>query len=446
MATSTDSRNIVVTGLGIISPIGIGADAFWDSLAKGRSGIATLESMGYSAAPRNVGAEIKDFTEKTAKKEYLRQQRKSIKVMCREIQLGVASALQVVQHAGLDLESVDHERFGVDFGANLMLSPPEVLDEPARKCVDENDPDRTFHFERWGKAGANADRESGMAMMEPLWLLRYLPNMPACHIGIALAACGPNNSITLDEASGNLALGEAFRILQRGSADVMIAGVTGTRVHPVKTLHAAMWDELAEFDDPPGTWSRPFDATRRGQALGEGACSLLLEDEAKARARGATIYGRVLGAAASCVSNRSGKADRRGALVNVMRRALSDADLQPGDIGHINAHGLGSIDCDREEAAAISDVFGELASQVPVTALKSYFGNSGSGCGLLELAGSILALQHGVVPATLNYNTPDPECPLNVVRGEPRSVANKTVLSVNVTRMGQASAVIVEVD
>ncbi|MFQ5730661.1 MAG: beta-ketoacyl-[acyl-carrier-protein] synthase family protein [Planctomycetaceae bacterium] len=446
MATSMDSRNIVVTGLGILSPIGIGADAFWDSLANCRSGVAKIGLMDYCGAPRNIGGEVKDFTVKTAKKDYLKQQRKSIKVMCREIQLGVASALQSVAHSGIDLEAIDHGRFGVDFGANLMLSPPDVLANPASVCVDNGDESRAFHFERWGRTGGNADAESGMAVMEPLWLLKYLPNMPGCHIGIAVDARGPNNSLTLAEASGNLALGEARRIMQRRAADIMIAGVTGTRLHPIKSLHAAMWDDLADFDDPPETWSRPFDARRNGEVLGEGACSLLLEDEAAATARGATIYARILGSGASCVADRTGTPDRRQALVNAMQSAFRDADLQPDDIGHIHAHGLSSVDCDREEAAAIVDVFGGPGTQPPVTALTSYFGNCGSGCGLLELAGSILALRRGVVPATLNYEKPDPDCPLNVVRGEPRSVANKTVLNINVTRMGQASASIARVD
>lgn len=443
----SSSPSVVITGLGIFSPLGIGIDPVWEHLSLGRSGIAPLERLEYTAAPRNVGGEVREFTESSARKLYLKKLRKSIKVMCREIQMGVASALQAVEHSGLDLEAVEHARMGIDFGANLMSSPPDVLKDPSWQCVDEEDATRQFHFERWGNAGRNAESRSGMAVMEPLWLLKYLPNMPACHIGIALDARGPNNSLTLDEASGNLAVGEACRILQRGAADIMIAGVTGTRVHPVKTLHAALWDELAEYpDDPPATWCRPFDASRTGQVVGEGACSFVLETEEAAKARGATIYGRILGTGSSCVADRNGNAHLREALANAMRSALRDAGLTPADIGHINAHGLATADSDRQEAAAIHDVFASRAAEVPVTALKSYFGNAGSSCGLLELTGSLLGLHQNVVPPTLNYETPDPECPLNVVHGEPLSVANKTVLNINVTRMGQASAAIVQVD
>ncbi|MCH8829274.1 MAG: beta-ketoacyl-[acyl-carrier-protein] synthase family protein, partial [Planctomycetes bacterium] len=298
-----------------------------------------------------------------------------------------------------------------------------------------------------GKAGGSSTETTGMDRMEPLWLLRYLPNMPACHIGIAADARGPNNSITLDEASGNLALGEAARVIERGAAETMIAGTTGTRLHPVKTLHAALWDKLAESSDPPETWCRPFDKNRNGQVLGEGACSFILEEESQARGRGATIFGTIVGFGSSCVGGRESREEgQRLALANAMRAALRDAQLQPHEIGHLNANGLGTIEADRAEAAAIRDVFGGYADELPVTALKSYFGNAGSGCGTLELAGSLLGLSHGVVPATRNYSVPDPQCPLNIVRGDCLPHTNRIAINVNVTRIGQASALIVAAD
>lgn len=434
-STSAGARRIVVTGIGVNSPIGIGTAAFWDSLAAGRSGIRRVTTFEYVASPDCVGADIPDFNDETAKKEYLKGQRKSLKVMCREIQLGVASALLALSDSRLDPESVDHERFGVDFGANLMFSPPQVLVDPCRECLDPGDAEAAFHFERWGRGG--------LPKMEPLWLLRYLPNMPACHIGIAADARGPSNSLTLDEASGNLSIGEAFRVLRRGHADVMIAGTTGTRLHPMKTIHAALWDDLAHGSGPPETWARPFDRDRTGQVVGEGACSFILESEEGARARGATIYGTILGAGSSCVADRAGRPDIRQALAQAMRSALRDAGVSPDDVGHVNAHGLGTPAGDVAEAQALADVFGARSSRVPVIALKSYFGNPGASCGTLELAGSLLALRHDLLPVTLNYETPDPECPLDVVHGTPRPVANKVLINVNVTRMGQASALVV---
>jgi 3-oxoacyl-[acyl-carrier-protein] synthase II len=445
MSNSEEStRRVVITGIGVVSPLGIGAEPFWEKLASGQSGIAPIiHKENHAGTPRNTGGEVAEFTEKLARKTYLKPLRKNLKVMCREIQLGVASALLALDHSEIDLDTIDHQRFGVDFGANLMLSPPSVLKDGSWNCLEEGDENRDFQFDLWGRGGSNPTGTSGMEKMQPLWLLRYLPNMPACHIGIAADARGPNNSITLDEASGNLALGEAFRVIQRGAADTMIAGTTGTRLHVIKSLHAAIWDSLADTDDPPETWSRPFDKNRSGQVLAEGACSFILEEETQARNREATIYGTILGGGSSCVADKDGNANPRLALVNSMQAALRDANLTPADIGHINAHGLSTIKADREEALAIYDVFGDLAASVPVTALKSYLGNSGSGCGTLELAGSLLGLSHGVVPATRNYTTPDSEYPLNVVHGEPLTVSNKTVLNINVTRAGQASALIV---
>jgi 3-oxoacyl-[acyl-carrier-protein] synthase II len=429
------NRQVVITGIGIASPLGMGVEPFWEHLSTGRSGIGPAEILTGTALPGNVAGEVTEFTKSTARKQYLKPQRKSIKVMCREIQLGIASASLAVENSGLDLDAIDHDRLGIEFGANLMFSPPDVLQDASWKCVDEGATDYNFHFDRWGKLGLPA--------MEPLWLLRYLPNMPGCHIGIAVDAHGPNNSITMDDASANLVLGEAYRIIQRGSADQMIAGTTGTRLHSVKSTHARFWDELAETPEPPATWCRPFDRDRTGQVAGEGACSFILEDSQIAADRKATVYGTVLGAGASCVADRDGTPRLREALAAAMQAALRDASLQPADIGHINAHGEASRKCDVQEAAAIRDIFGELAPTIPVTALKSYFGNSGSGCGTLELAGSLLGLQYGVVPATLNYTTPDPDCPLNIVHGESLAIENKVVLSINVTRMGQASALIV---
>jgi 3-oxoacyl-[acyl-carrier-protein] synthase II len=439
MIRSCDSpRRIVITGVGIVSPLGIGFDVFAENLLAGKSGISRLESVSYSGAPRNVGGEIKDFTETTARKKYLEKQKKSIKVMCREIQFGVASAALALDNSGLDLESVDHERFGVDFGANLMFSPPEVLKDACWSCVEPTDPEFHFQYDQWGG--------KGMGSLEPLWLLRYLPNMPACHIGIYADARGPSNSITQNEASGNLAVAEAYRVIERGLADVMIAGTTGTRIHPVKSMHAALWDILAEHgDEPPETWSRPFDATRNGEVLAEGACSFLLEEESHARARGAKILARILGAGSSCTLTHNGRPGVTRAMVNAIGVALRDAGLTPDRIGHINAHGLGTPNMDIDEAQAIHEVFGRRAEGMPVTALKSALGNSGAGCGSLELAGSLAGLRQGVVPGTLNYRNPDPACRLNIVHGKPLPISNRVALNLNVTGMGQAAALIIEV-
>jgi 3-oxoacyl-[acyl-carrier-protein] synthase II len=432
MSSAADKpRRVVFTGLGIISPIGIGREAFWGSLAAGRSGLSRVELFDCSIIPGGVGAEIKDFSEESAKKIYLKAQRKSIKVMCRDIQLGVASAALALEDARLAMEQVNHDRVGVEFGANLMLTPPDTLTHPNQACVDE---EHRFQFGKWGDAG--------LGDMEPLWLLKYLPNMPACHIGIFADAHGPNNSLTLEDASANLAIREAASIITRGWADVMITGATGAKIHPVKAIHTLLWHDFASEADDPLTCVRPFDVTRCGTALGEGSCTLIMEELAHAQARGAAILGEYLGGGTSCVADRSGKPNIRQAVANAMRSALRAANLRPDEIGHINAHGLGGKLTDLEEARAIHDVFGAFASQVPVVGLKGFLGNSGAGDGALELAASLLALQQGCTPFTLNCHQPDPECGLNVVRGAPLPTSNKVVMNVSYTRIGQASVVI----
>lgn len=436
MNQPTSNREVVITGIGIASPIGIGVDTFWANLSAGNSGVHHCKLFPSTAAPDAAGAEVSEFTDESAKKVYLKDQRKNLKAMCREIQLGVASASLALKHGNIDLEKINHERLGVEFGANLMLSAPDMLEDACATCCDPPESNH-FEFNKWGQAG--------LGQMEPLWLLRYLPNMPACHISISSDARGPSNSLTMDDASANTVLGEARRILLRGHADVLITGTTGTTLHPIKTLHLGLWHDLAATPAEPERRCRPFDLDRAGRVVGEGACTLILEDREHAVGRGAKIWGRLLGTGSSCVLSASGVVGTRAALANAMRAALREAGLQPQQIGHINAHGLGTRDTDIEEAKAILDVFGEdLGRKIPVTALKSYMGNSGAGSGMLELAGSLLGLHHGVIPHTLNYETPDPQCPLNIVAGKPLATDNRIFLKINVTRMGQASASIIE--
>ncbi|MDP1799612.1 MAG: beta-ketoacyl-[acyl-carrier-protein] synthase family protein [Planctomycetaceae bacterium] len=435
MVQAVSASDVVITGIGVMSPIGVDVDTFWANLAAGRSGITKTTLFPGFAAPDQAGGQVMEFTEESARKVFLKDHRKNLKAMCREIQLGVASAMQALANSKLDLSTINHERLGVEFGANLMLSAPDILASACDASVSPENP--TLQTSAWGRLG--------LPRMEPLWLLRYLPNMPACHISIAADARGPSNSLTLDDASGNTVLGEAQRILQRGSADIMITGSTGTTLHPIKTMHLGLWHELATSPAEPSQRCRPFDRDASGRVVAEGACTFILETRTHAEGRGAPILGRILGTGSGVVTTREGKPLFREAFVRAIRSALKSADLSPEDIGHVNAHGLGMKDVDVAEARAILDVFGpELGRRIPVTAMKSVLGNSGAGSGTLELAASLISLQHGVIPATLNCDNVNPECPLNIVRGEPRSTTNKVVLSLNVTRAGQASAAIVE--
>jgi 3-oxoacyl-[acyl-carrier-protein] synthase II len=379
---------------------------------------------------RGVGGDIKDFNDETIKKVHLKDLRKSLKVMSRDIQMAMAAASQAIAETGLKGGGVDPERIGVEYGANLIFSPPEDLKDACWACTDDK---QEFHFEQWG--------EKGLAKMEPLWMLKYLPNMPGCHIAIYADARGPSNSLTLDEASSGVVITEALRILRRHAADVMITGSTGTRLHPIRAMHASLWDDVAADPQHPEQSCRPFDVKRTGQVIGESAGCLVLEDEEHAKKRGAKIYGYLLGGGSSCVLGKDGNPDLRKAIGNAIQSALGDANLKPADVGHINAHGSGDPEDDAIEAAAFHDVFGEAASKIPVCSIKGYIGNSGAGSGIVEIAASLLASAEGQAPKTLNCEQPDPALKLNVTR-DFTPVANKTFVKVNYTRAGQATAVV----
>ena len=291
-----------------------------------------------------------------------------------------------------------------------------------------------FEFDRWGG--------EGLGQMSPLWLLKYLPNMPASHIAIFNDLRGPNNSITHREAAGNLAVGEAFHIIRRRHADRVLAGATGSRIHPYKTLHAIGQFETASGDGPPAEASRPFDKKRSGMVLGEGAGVVVLEALETAQARGATIYAEICGSGSGFAADRQVRGDAQRALTTAMRAALKDADASPDDVGHIHAHGLSTTRGDAEEARAIVDVFGPRSRELPVVAAKSRFGNLGAGSSIVELISSILAQREGKLFPTLNYEMPDPECPLHVVTDNDTSPGS-SFLNLNVTPQGQAGVLFV---
>ncbi len=425
-------RRVAITGMGLVSPCGIGREAFTKSLKESRSGVGVVQIYDCQNVSRGIGAEARDFNDETIKKVHLKDLRKSLKVMSRDIQMAMAAASQALVDANLKGTGINPERIGVEFGANLIFSLPEDLQDGCWACTDEQ---RQFHFDQWG--------EKGLAKMEPLWMLKYLPNMPGCHIAIYADARGPSNSLTLDEASAGVVIAEALRILRRGAADVMITGTTGTRLHPIRAMHAQLWDDVAADPAHPEESCRPFDERRTGQVIGEAAATVVLEEVEHAKARGAKIYGYLLGAGSSCVLGRDGKPDVKKAIVNAVESALRDSGLTPADIGHINAHGSGEPEEDAIEAAAIHEIFGPLGSTIPVTSIKGYIGNSGAGGGFVEIIASLLTSAEGLAPKTLNSDRPDPALKLNVTR-DFTPVSKKTFLKINFTRAGQATAVVLE--
>jgi 3-oxoacyl-[acyl-carrier-protein] synthase II len=268
--------------------------------------------------------------------------------------------------------------------------------------------------------------------------------MPASHIAIYNDLRGPSNSITIREASGHLAIGEAVMTIQRGAADIMLAGSTGTRVHPMKTVHALQNEQVATGGiglTSPDAWSRPFDKGRTGMVLGEGAAVLVLEELEHARGRGARIYGEVIGHAARSATRPDRPGTRREAVKLVMHQALAGAGLAAAAVGHIHAQGLSTVGGDRDEAAAIRDVFADAAASIPTVAAKSHFGNLGAGSGIVECIGSLLAMQHGELFPLLNYEAADPECPVRPARRG--DAPGQTFISSAVTPQGQAGSVLI---
>jgi 3-oxoacyl-[acyl-carrier-protein] synthase II len=416
-----ESCEVVITGVGPVSPIGIGREAFWDSLLAGRSGIAPLSAVLGTDLRVQFGGEVKDFDGKQFVKP-----RKSMKVMSREIQIGYAATMLAVADAGLSKGDVDPDRMGAVLGAEMFHCELNELANAYRKCVV----DGQIRAELWG--------EGAMSDLYPLWMLKYLPNMVACHAAIALDARGPNNTITLDEVSSLLAVIEAVCIIQRGAADVMIAGGTGTRVNLNRMLYRGDQNWSHRSDDPAAA-CRPFDADRDGGVVGEGAGAFILERREFAEARGAKILARVLGFGRSYQRNPAGLLPTGGAIANSIDGALRSAGLAAGQIGHVNAHGASTIDHDRVEAQAIRNCLGD----VPVTAPKSYFGSLGAATGAVEMAASVLGAAEGVVPPTLNYRRPDPACPVNVIHDQPLRTDNTTALILNQSETGQTAAVLI---
>ena len=428
---SSSSCRVVITGVGVVTPLGSDADRFVEALRAGESGIRRLSRVPTGTLPIEHGAEAVEFTGDIADygpldKKLQRTIRKGSKVMCREIEMGVAVAQRAMHDADLSEGSFDRSRTGVVYGCDYIMSLPEEYADGIRSCIDDSG---SFEFDRWG--------ERGLPKVNPLWLLKYLPNMPASHIAIYNDLRGPNNSITIREASAGAAVTEAFSTINRGHADVLVVGATGTRIHPLRTLHAALQERLASTREDPTTMSRPFDAGRDGSVLGEGAAAIVCESLEHAQNRGARILGEVVGYGSSAVGRRQCGDHFRQALRNVLAAALGDAD--PGDVGHVHAHGLSTAECDRQEAEAIAEVFGGPDRQPPVTTAKGHLGNIGAGSGMVELVASLCCLGDRLFPIR-NLEDLDPGCQVRAVR-DAETPAGNQFISANVTPQGQATAI-----
>jgi 3-oxoacyl-[acyl-carrier-protein] synthase II len=421
---AASSRRAVITGVGLVSPIGTDPAAFWQSLREGRCGIRPIRTFDASALPVRFAGEVSDFD---AKAFVAKDQRKSLRMMARTIQLAVAGAQRAIDDSKVDKSKLDPTRFGIEFGAGLIASELPELADAAR--VSANCQPGVVDLEKWGS--------QGLETIQPLWMLKYLPNFPACHISILHNAQGPNNSITESDVAGLLAMGEAFRILRRDQADFFLVGGAESKINPLSMVRQCLFEQMSRRNETPEKACRPFDRARDGFVVGEGAGVFVLEDLEHARKRGAKVYAEVVGFGAAFDRNLNGDG-----LARAVRAALNDAGIGPEELDHVNAHGLATRTADAWEARGLQEVFGSTGVP-PVFAPKSYLGNLGAAGGTTELAASVLGLEHDIVPPTLNYEEPDPACAVPVVAREPRPVTKPYVLKVGFTQMGQSAALVV---
>ncbi len=418
---------VLITGIGVVSPIGIGVEAVWQSLQAKRSGIRAIEEFADVGWVAPFGGQVADFEGK----KYV-QPRKSLKVMAREIQLAFAAGEMAWADAGLMEAEVDSERVGVVGGAGLLYCGLEELAGPLAESLNEAG---EVDLVEWGNRG--------MRQLFPLWMLKYLPNMAACHVGIRRQAFGPTNTISLGDVSSLLAIGEAAGYIERGAADVVLAGATSTKLDLTDLVfHGGAG--LSRRADAPEQACRPFDADRDGFVAAEGAAYFVLESRDHAERRGHFQRGGQAWGQLTAISNRTEPAiesrqPKGQAIKNAITAAMEQSGVKASDLAMVKAHGSGRPETDAMEAAALAEVIGDT----PVTAPTSYNGSSGAACGAIELADALIGWRNGVVPATLNYEMPDPACPVNV-SGDHRDASGDALLAMNYALTGQAVAAVVK--
>jgi 3-oxoacyl-[acyl-carrier-protein] synthase II len=390
-------KKVVVTGLGAVTPLGNDARSTWDAALAGRSGIDWIRSFDASEFPVRVAGEVKDFEVGDAVPA------KEARRMERNVLLAVVAATEAVGDAGLN--GFDPQRVGIVLGSAVggfvgLLEQADVM------------------------------RERGFDRVSPFFLPNVLVDSASGQVAITLGIRGPNYAIVSACATGSHAVGEAAEMIKRGDADAVLAGGTEACMHPLILAGFCAMRGLAVEDEHPPHASRPFDATRAGFVMGEGACVLVLEDLERAQARGATIYAEVVGYGASNDAHHMAQPDPESVgVAEMMRAALERAGVEPSEVGYINAHGTSTPLGDAAETRAIKEVFGDHAYDLAVSSTKSMTGHCFGAAGAIEAMMCVLALKEGVLPPTINYVNPDPECDLDYVPNEARRAQVEYALS-----------------
>ncbi len=394
-----DKRRVVITGVGAVTPLGNTAEEFWAGLLEGRSGIGPITRFDATDFPTRIAGELKGFDPL----KYI--DRKDDRKFDPFLKYAVACATMAVEDAALKTDSVDPTRFGVLVGSGIggletLLGNYEVL------------------------------RTKGPDRVSPFFIPMLIVNMASGVISMRLGAKGPNSSVVTACATGNHAIGDATKIIERGDADVMIAGGSEAIIIPLTIAGFCQMKAMSTRNDDPTRASRPFDAERDGFVCGEGGGLVVLESLEHARRRDARIYAEVVGYGMTGDAHHMTAPDPEGdGAARSMAAALRDAGLEPSAVGYINAHGTSTPYNDRFETLAIKRVFGEHARKLAVSSTKSMTGHLLGAAGGIEAIATAFALHHGVLPPTINYEKPDPECDLDYVPNQPRKQEVEVALS-----------------
>lgn len=394
-----EDQRIVVTGMGLVTPFGIGLDVFWNGIVEGRSGVRRITLCDPGDSPCKIAAEVPDFEPRN----YL--EAKEARRLSRASQFAIAAARMALDDAGLVVDAGNRHEIGALI-ANGSTSPPDT------------------------EATARVLFERGFSKINPFYITGALPNMPSCQVAIQLGLLGYNTTIATACAASSQAIGEAAEVIRRGDASVMLAGGTEAPICQLTLASFCAIRALSTRNDDPAGASRPFDARRDGFVLGEGAGVLVLERLSHARRRGAQIYAEVLGYAATCDAYHVTAPHPEGdGAARAMMRALARARIGPQQVDYINAHATSTPSGDIAETVAIKRAFGEYAFSVPISSTKSMIGHLTSAAGAVEAAACILALKHGIIPPTINYEYPDPACDLDYVPNQARPAELRIAMS-----------------
>jgi len=414
-----NNRRVVITGLAPVTPIGVGVEAFWDALLEGRRGVRAIQAFDPSRFESRIGGEIEGLKiGAVVPKSY----RKSGKIMARDIVLAAAAAYYAVRDADLRTKcvvdrgeasecNVASDRLGANIGSGLICADLQELAEALHSASDNGE----FSMAKWG--------EIGMKNLTPLWLLKFLPNMLACHVTILHEARGPSNTITCGEASSHLAIGEGFRQITRGSADVSMCGGAESKTNPMALMRQCLGRRLSTNNDNPEQACKPFGKDRDGTVISEGGGTVILEELEHAKARGARIYAELVGFGAAADAYDSTRPniphpEGRGGVL-AAKKAFKDAGIRAEQLDLIAAQAGGLRDRDAIEAIMIRELLGEQTAETPVMTVKGSMGANGAGSGAIDFIASVLALYHGVVPPGVNCDSPDPAFGLKLVAGRP---------------------------